>query len=80
MDNPLKFLAALDRMSIYDTPRFSRPSSNASDTCYKSTCIPLENMQQVNDTLPDQEAEASSLLKAKIKIRPEDGLSASCKT
>jgi len=33
MDNPLKFLAALDKMSIYDTPRFNRPNTSASDTC-----------------------------------------------
>jgi len=77
MDNPLKFLAALDKMSIYDTPRFNRPNTSASDTCYKSTCIPLGNLQQVNDTLPEQEAEASSPLVVKTKIRPEVGLSAS---
>jgi len=69
----------LDRMSIYDTPRFSRPNPNAFETCYKSTCIPLENMPQVNDTQQEQEAEASSLLDARIKIRPEVGLSVSNK-
>ena len=71
MDNPLKFLAALDRITIYDTPRLNLSHPKTPNTSSRSNNIPLRNLSQVIDPLQEPEVETTFPLVSKTKIKTD---------